>query len=415
MADRGKADKAPPRERFRAPREVTDFFRDKSERPRFSWLDVWGEEHAHAFTVAKATETELLGAFRQSLDTAIADGQSFETWKKGIRGELERLGWAKPRLVQDPDGIDPPRLVDFTSDRRLKTIFWSNMRAARAAGQWNRIQRTKAALPFLLYIRTAAADPRPEHLVWAGTLLPVDDHWWDTHFPPNGWMCKCAVRQVSRVEARRLVQAGEMTVDGETVAISEQRPEVKLKSFRNRRTGEVTLVPEGVDPGWHTNPGKARSRTLVTRLSEELETRGESTARRQIGRLLDGPDVRAIAGSPERVRLPVAVAPKVAETMGARGSLVTMSSDTIAAKVGKHALVDFDLLGRIQEIIDQGELIDEGRGDTQRQAYLELEGLGWFKLVIGRSKDGFLYVRTLYHLSARKAERAIRQARRERE
>jgi uncharacterized protein with gpF-like domain len=399
----------PDRDRFRAPREVTDYFRDKTSRPRFSWLDVWGEEHAHAFTVAKATETELIGVFRRSLDTAITDGQTFENWKKGIRGELERLGWAKPRLVEDPDGIDPPRLVDFTSDRRLKTIFWSNMRAARAAGQWNRVQRTKAALPFLLYVRTAAADPRPEHLVWAGTLLPVDDPWWDTHFPPNGWGCKCAVRQVSRFEARRLLADKGITIDGEYVVISETRPEIQTKPFVNRRTGEITQVPEGIDAGWHTNPGKARSRTLVTRLVEELQTQGEATARNQMARVLDGPDVRAVIGLPERVRLPVAVAPQAAETMSAVGQVVTMSSDTIVTKMSKHALVTPDLLGRIQEIVDKGRMLDEGRGDAQRQIYLELEGLGWVKLVLGRSKDGFLYVRTLYQVSARKALKSIEE------
>ncbi|SOC26873.1 phage minor head protein [Stappia indica] len=399
----------PDRDRFRAPREVTDYFRDKTSRPRFSWLDVWGEEHAHAFTVAKATETELIGAFRRSLDTAITDGQTFENWKKGIRGELERLGWAKPRLVEDPDGIDPPRLVDFTSDRRLKTIFWSNMRAARAAGQWNRVQRTKAALPFLLYVRTAAADPRPEHLVWAGTLLPVDDPWWDTHFPPNGWGCKCAVRQVSRFEARRLVGDREITIDGEAVPVSETRPEIQTRPFVNRRTGEITQVPEGIDAGWHTNPGKARSRTLVTRLVEELQTQGEATARTQIARVLDGPDVRAVIGLPERVRLPVAVAPQAAETLSASGQVVTMSSDTIVTKMSKHALVTLELLGRIQEIVDEGRMLDEGRGDAQRQIYLELEGLGWVKLVLGRSKDGFLYVRTLYQVAARKALKSIEE------
>lgn len=399
----------PDRDRFRAPREVTDYFRDKTSRPRFSWLDVWGEEHAHAFTVAKATETELIGAFRRSLDTAITDGQTFENWKKGIRGELERLGWAKPRLVEDPDGLDPPRLVDFTSDRRLKTIFWSNMRAARAAGQWNRVQRTKAALPFLLYVRTAAADPRPEHLVWAGTLLPVDDPWWDTHFPPNGWGCKCAVRQVSRFEARRLVGDREITIDGEAVPVSETRPEIQTRPFVNRRTGEITQVPEGIDAGWHTNPGKARSRTLVTRLVEELQTQGEATARTQIARVLDGPDVRAVIGLPERVRLPVAVAPQAAETLSASGQVVTMSSDTIVTKMSKHALVTLELLGRIQEIVDEGRMLDEGRGDAQRQIYLELEGLGWVKLVLGRSKDGFLYVRTLYQVAARKALKSIEE------
>ena len=36
------------------PREALDYFRAKDLRPGFDYRDVWGSEHAHAFTVAKA-------------------------------------------------------------------------------------------------------------------------------------------------------------------------------------------------------------------------------------------------------------------------------------------------------------------------------------------------------------------------
>ncbi len=185
--------------------DVTDYFRSKALRPAFSWQDVWGEEHAQAFTVAKAVETELLTDFRETLDAAIAESWSPERWKNTMRERLVKNGWGKPRLVKDPTGKLPARTVDFTSSRRLDTIFWANMRSARAAGQWERMQRTKARLPYLLYVRTASGDPRPEHLSWVGTILPIDDPFWSTHFPPNGWGCKCSVRQISARERDRLL------------------------------------------------------------------------------------------------------------------------------------------------------------------------------------------------------------------
>jgi uncharacterized protein with gpF-like domain len=125
-------------------------------------------------------------------------------------------------------------VVDFSAPRRLRTIFQTNMRSAFAAGQWERIQRTKAALPFLLYVRTASVEPRPEHLRWAGIILPADDPFWRTHFPPNGWQCKCAVRQVSKFEAR-----DKLRQDGYT----DQAPALGERTFVNRRTGEVVRVP----------------------------------------------------------------------------------------------------------------------------------------------------------------------------
>lgn len=183
-----------PRRGFQTPPEVLNYFEEKGLRPAFSWLDVWGQEHAYAFTVAKATELELLTAFKTSIADALKAGQGFETWKTGLMPVLQRLGWDKPRTVLDPTGERPPTEVNFASPRRLRTIFWSNMNSARSAGQWERAQRTKAALPYILYVRTTASDPRREHLGWVGTILPVDDAFWSTHWPPNGWGCnvRCA-------------------------------------------------------------------------------------------------------------------------------------------------------------------------------------------------------------------------------
>jgi hypothetical protein len=28
-----------------------------------------------------------------------------------------------------------------------------------------------------------------------GTVKPIDDHWWDSHFSPNGWGCRCEAIQ----------------------------------------------------------------------------------------------------------------------------------------------------------------------------------------------------------------------------
>ncbi len=164
------------------PPEVLNYFRDRQLTPRFSWLDVWGEEHANAFTVAKAVDLQLLGTFKASIDKALSNGQTFENWRAEIKKELQAQGWWGPRMVSDPTGRDPDRMVDFSRSRRLEVIFRSNMSAARAAGQWERAQRTKKVLPYLLYLRTTSTDPRPEHLKLAGIILPIDDPFWRTYF-----------------------------------------------------------------------------------------------------------------------------------------------------------------------------------------------------------------------------------------
>jgi hypothetical protein len=391
---------------FKTPREVTDYFRQKRLRPGFSWVDVWAQEHAFAFTVAKAVDTELLGTFQKSLDDAITNGESFETWKKKVAADLTKIGWWGPRRVKDPTDIAEDSLVDFSRSRRLKTIFWSNMRSARAAGQWERVQRTKRALPFLLYVRSVASDPRPEHLVWAGTLLPVDDPFWNTHFPPNGWGCKCAVRQVSRFEANRLISDGGFTIDGEWVRIEKTAPQIETRTFKHKRRDIVEEVPVGIDPGWHTNPGLSRARTLIDRLNEELDAVGPDVARSRIRDLFAGRTPDVFAGIKERVHLPVAVAPQLQDVLEARTPLIVASTDTIQAKTSKHAVVSIDTFSIVQDMLDLGTIVDEGRSENQRAVYLKL-GTEWWKLVIKRSADGFLRLHTIYQVDERRAVKWI--------
>lgn len=388
------------RRSFAVPPEVPRYFADKGLKPRFSWLDVWGEEHAYSFTVAKAVEVELLTTLRDGLKRAIDAGQGFEAWRAELRPELQRLGWWGKRQVSDPLGRQPDKTVDFSAPRRLQTIFSANMRSARAAGQWERIQRTKDALPYLLYVRTTSYQPRPQHLAWAGTILPADDPWWSTHFPPNGWNCKCAVRQVSRREATdKLTQPG----------YSDERPPLDPKGFLNRRTGEIVRVPDGIDPGWAHNPGLARAQTLVARLSQQLEEAGPAVARRAIGELLQTPAPKVLLGRKEQIRLPVAVAEDLAGILQASSPLLAVANGTMRRKTSAHAAMTVESFTLTQQIVDTGTVVDEGRNAGRaRTLFAEIEGQ-WWELVVVVSETGFMRVQTLHRSDRRKFEQTRRR------
>lgn len=398
---------------FATPPEVTRYFGDKGLRPAFSWQDVWGQEHAYAFTVAKATELELLTAFKGSIADAQKNGQGFETWKASLLPTLARLGWDRPRTVTDPTGAWDPKEVNFASPRRLRTIFWSNMNAARSAGQWERAQRTKAGLPYILYVRTTATDPRKEHLGWVGTILPVDDAFWSTHWPPNGWGCKCSVRQVTGRERDRLLE-GEPKNGG--IRYRDTPPDDgPPRVFTNARTGEVSEVPAGIDPGWGTNPGLSRARTLVTRLNDRLGEAGEEDARAAIAEIAASPMPRIMAGLPEKVFLPVAVAPpSLAAELGGVARIVEVSSETMRAKMGKHRGargVTPEVFAHVQEVIDGGQIVDEGR-PAHRSIFGETADGGFWQAVIKAADRGRHFVLSTFHAARdRDLTRALRRER----
>ena len=282
-----------PRPGFRfpgpVPKEALKYFDAKDLRVGFDHRDVSGIEHAHAFTAAKVTQLDILDDLQGAIREHMAEGKTFETFRKGLTPILQAKGWWGRRQVIDPRTGKTVE-AQLGSPRRLKTIFRSNMRAARAAGQWARIQRTKGALPYLLYRLGPSREHRDEHVAWRGALLPADDGWWHDHFPPNGWGCNCWVRQVSEAEAGRL--------GGPT-----DPPARDMREWTNPRTGGRMTVDRGLDPAWASNPGRDRGRILADRLIGALDAADEELAREAVRQVVDSPLLeRRLAPAPKGER-----------------------------------------------------------------------------------------------------------------
>jgi hypothetical protein len=293
------------------PPEASRYLKNKGFRPAFSWKDVEPEEHAVAFTVAKAMELDLLEAMRGEVQKALDEGLPFEAFQKSWRGNPKLADWWGKREMTDPLTGEVSE-AQLGSPRRLRTIYNANLRTARAAGQWERIERTKGAFPFLEYRTGPSEQHRPHHLDKAGMILPVDSPFWDEWMPPNGWGCKCWVRQVTKAEAtRRGVSA---------------TPEVPDRVWQNDRSGDRRIVPQGIDPGWERNPGKLRLQHMETLLKDKLESLPESARMVALRDIATSWRVqRILDGAPGSV--PVAMMPPVAQqAVGSASYLVELDA-----------------------------------------------------------------------------------------
>lgn len=262
--------------------EALAWLKAKKLAPGFDYRDVWRDEHSIGFTVAKMTNLDLLSDVKSLVEEALAEGQSFAQFREVLKPLLVKRGWWGQQEMNDPLTKES-RVVQLGSDRRIRTIYETNMRTARSAGQWERIERTRRAMPYLLYTLGPSREHRAEHLQWADLCLPVDDPFWQTHIGPNGWGCKCGVRQVSKYEYEQMQKNGVTRnvqqlddnglptgqVTRETVPLRTTAPEVKRVKWVNKRTGEEDMVPEGIDPGWDYNPGMVRKAELEQQLSQK--------------------------------------------------------------------------------------------------------------------------------------------------
>ncbi|MCY1705231.1 phage head morphogenesis protein [Pannonibacter sp. SL95] len=386
---------------FAPPQEVTGYFDGKTNRPAFSWLDVWAEEHAYRFTVAKATELDLLNAFRRTISQALSDGQGIDSWRPLIQAELTKLGWWGPRLVMDPTGQDDPVRVDFSNPRRLKTIFWSNVNSARSAGQWERAQRSKKFLPYALYVATTSSDPRPEHRALVGTILPVDHPFWRSYWPPNGWGCKCQVRMISAREAERLIGTTRIVgskLDGSDITIEYRDTAPDLGppvDVINRRTGERSSIPAGIDPGWHTNPGLARASTLIANLEAQLAEAAPVDANRVLTELWADPYLRLAPLLPEKVWLPAGHNPALAAELGAVSPVISIPTNVITDRIRVHsmAITDFALL---PEMLRAGIILPDMAGSAKTRTVLYRLGRTIWRAFVVASSNGYLRVNSMH-------------------
>lgn len=224
------------------------------KQPTFSWLDAWQANHSKMFTVAKSAGFEVLNDIADAVDAALKNGTTFDEFTKTLDPILKDKGWWGRGAALDPEtGLAVPD-AQLGSLRRLRTIYDINLRMSYAAGRWASVQRNKSDLPFLRYVHTTAVHPRAEHLAWDGVTLPVDHPWWQTHYPPNGWGCKCGVISVTQTQFDRLNDEGKIVTDA---------PRTELVPFLNKRTGERLMVPKGIDPGFGYNAGTAFLETIA--------------------------------------------------------------------------------------------------------------------------------------------------------
>ena len=215
--------------------------------PKFSWLDLFNHEHSASFTVAKTAGFDVLGDIGKAIDDAIANGETFQSWSDKLVPILQDKGWWGTGPAFDPEtgATVNSRLGSL---RRLQIIYDTNLRQSYAAGRWLEIERNKDDAPYLMYKAVHDARTRPQHKAWDGICLPADDHFWLTHYPPNGWNCRCSVISVSKTMFDRLEKSGRIRTSA---------PVLSMQEFTNRRTGEIIQVPKGIDPGFGYNSGIA--------------------------------------------------------------------------------------------------------------------------------------------------------------
>lgn len=221
--------------------EQIRFFGAKSDKLTRAWTDVYAAEHDTAFMVAGAAKHDLLADFRTAIDKAIGQGTTPEEFRKDFDRIVATHGWS------------------YKGSRgwRTRVIYDTNLRQAYNAGREAQMAdpELRRRRPYGLYRLGPSEVHRPEHAAHDGRVVPLDDPWWDTWTPQNGWGCKCRKFMVSDRDVERM-----------GLTVSERGPDIEweTKTVGVRGPSPRTVrVPKGIDPGFEYRPGASRLNGLT--------------------------------------------------------------------------------------------------------------------------------------------------------
>lgn len=222
--------------------EQIEFLRRKLNLPSETWRDIQRAAHDRAFVVAGATKADLLHDLRKAVDMAVQGG-SIGEFRKNFADIVAKHGWTGWTGEGTKAG----------EAWRTRVIYQTNLMTSYAAGR--RAQLLDPDLvkrrPFWRYVHNdSVTHPRPHHKRWGDMRLTLrhDDPFWNTHFPPNGWGCKCRVVAVAAPS------------DGDATAPPEGWAEAD----------PATGAPVGIDEGWDYAPGARADDDLRTFVQEKL-------------------------------------------------------------------------------------------------------------------------------------------------
>ena len=222
--------------------EQIDFLRRKLNLPSESWRDIQSAAHDRAFVVAGATKADLLHDLRKAVDQAVQGG-SIGEFRKNFAEIVAKHGWTGWTGEGTKAG----------EAWRTRVIYQTNLMTSYAAGR--RAQLLDPDLverrPFWRYVHNdSVTHPRPQHKRWGDMKLTLrhDHPFWETHFPPNGWGCKC------RVVAVAAPGDGDGTEPPEGWA----------------QTDPATGAPVGIDEGWGYAPGARADSELRSFVQDKL-------------------------------------------------------------------------------------------------------------------------------------------------
>jgi SPP1 gp7 family putative phage head morphogenesis protein len=149
--------------------------------PKYYYDKLPKDIRSLAFYVSGLEKLREIEMVKKSLENAIKQGESFESWKANLNIEgLKNL-----------------------SNYRLETVYRNNVNTV-----YNQSTRFNAlssdVTPYLMYSAVGDERTRPEHEKLDGIVKRADSEFWDKYTGPWAWGCRCSAIPLTKEDAEEI-------------------------------------------------------------------------------------------------------------------------------------------------------------------------------------------------------------------
>ena len=139
------------------------------------------------FIPSKPPSPEALHALHDAWMASFDTGESLGSFKKRFDKVMLDFGW---KFQDQPSDV-------------VRTVFAINNRVMRMHQLWQQFQKNKDIAPYLRYSSVLDSRSHQYSRLLDGVILPIDNPFWLTHFPPNAIDCIDTVVALSNTGLKR--------------------------------------------------------------------------------------------------------------------------------------------------------------------------------------------------------------------
>jgi SPP1 gp7 family putative phage head morphogenesis protein len=235
--------------------DAVEFLKSKPAMLRSVFDRLLPDIKARAFCITGIEATDVLQNVRDTVATLPA-GADWNKIKRTIANEIS------PYFVDQNADADTQKKQAYGAERRAELLIRTHGQQAYAAGTYAMLDDQRDFFPYWQYLTLGDDHVRDTHAALDKIILPADHEFWQLHYPPWDWGCRCTVAPISAHDYKKQVDrdASKPPDKRDTLDLAEQ-DELTLtrRIVRNGVAYNVSAPSETGKEGafkWH--PGDLR-------------------------------------------------------------------------------------------------------------------------------------------------------------